>query len=157
MDDDVVELVRGDHTRIGRLFEELEGAAENPARLAALWRELAEVLLAHVGAFEEICQLPLRRAVPGSVPSTQDIDVQNLDICEAVAEARLQPGGSAQWWLAVRAAQAAADRHIGSVEAGPLPRFARLAPESTRRELGRHWNRYMADLSDDRRDAAGSD
>jgi len=57
-----------------------------------------------------------------------------------------------RWWLAVRAAQAAAERHIGSVEAGPLPSFARQAPESVRRELGRHWKRYMAALSDDRRD-----
>jgi Hemerythrin HHE cation binding domain len=150
--DDLVELVRGDHARIGRLFKELEEAADNPARLAELWTELAEVLPAHVGAYEEICQLPLRRAVPDGAPSTQDIDAQNHDIREAVAEARLQPVGSAQWWLAVRAAQAAADRHIDSVEAVSLPRFARLAPESTRRELGRHWKRYMADLSDDRRD-----
>jgi hypothetical protein len=152
--DDLVTLVRGDRARIGRLFGKLEKAAANPSRLAAVWAELAEVLLAHVGAFEEICQLPLRRAVPGGVPGTQDIHAQNHDICEAVAEARLQPVGSAHWWLAVRAGQAAADRHIGYVEAGPLPGFARLAPESTRRELGRHWSQYMADLSDDRRDRA---
>jgi hypothetical protein len=152
--DDLVELVRGDHARICRLFEELGGAAENPVRLAALWAELAGALLAHVGAFEEICQLPLRRVVPGGVPGTQDIGAENLDICEAVAEARLQTAGSARWWLAVRAARAAAGRHISSVEAGPLPGFARLVPESTRRELGRQWNRYVADLSDDRRDGA---
>jgi hypothetical protein len=155
--DDLVELVRGDHARIGRLFDELEGAADIPARLAGLWAELAVVLLAHVGAFEEICRLPLRRAVPGSMPSKQDIDAQNRDICEAVAEARLQPVGSAQWWLAVRAARAAAERHVGSVEAGSLPGFARQAPESTRRELGRHWNRYMAALRDDRREGVSAD
>jgi hypothetical protein len=150
--DDLVELVRGDHARISRLFKELEGAAENPARLAELWTELAEVLLAHVGAYEEICQLPLRRAVPDGAASMQDIDAQNHDICEAVAEARLQSAGSVQWWLAVRAAQSAAELHIGAVEAGSLPGYARLTPESTRQELGRHWKRYMADLSDDRRD-----
>jgi hypothetical protein len=154
--DDLVELVRGDHARIGRLFKELGGAAENPARLAELWTELAEVLLAHVGAYEEICHLPLRRALPGSGPSTRDIHAHNLDICDAVAEARLQPVGSARWWLAVRAARAAADRHISSVEADFLPGFARQAPESARRELGRHWSRYMAALSHDLRDGARS-
>lgn len=148
--DDLVELVRGDHARIGRLFEELEGVTGNQARLAVLWAGLAEVLLAHVGAFEEICRLPLRRAVPDSAPRTQDIDAQVLDICEAVAEARLLPAGSTQWWLSVRAAHAAIDLHISSVETGSLSRFAQLAPEATRLKLGRQWKRFMADLSSDR-------
>jgi hypothetical protein len=155
--DDVIELVRGDHARIGRLFEELAGAAGDPPRLAALWAELAESLLAHVGAFQEICLLPLRHAAPGSVPSAEEVDTQRLDICEAVAEARLLPAGSARWWLAVRAARAAADRHVSSVEAGPLPGLVKQVPESARRQLGRQWNRYMADLSDDRREEVWAD
>jgi hypothetical protein len=155
--DDLVELVRGDHARIGRLFEELAEAAGNPPRLAAVWAELAEGLIAHVAAFREICRLPLRHAALGGVPSVSNVEANELDICEAVAEARLQEAGSARWWLAVRAAQAAADQHVTSVEAGPLPRFARQAPESARRQLGRQWNRYMADLRDDRREEAYAD
>jgi hypothetical protein len=155
--DDLVELVRGDHARICRLFEELTEAAGDPPRLAALWAELAESLLAHVGAFQEICQLPLGRAAPGSGPGAPDVDAQKYDICEAVAEARLQATGSTGWWLAVRAAQVATDRHVSSVETGPLPRFARQVPESARRELGRQWNQYMADLSDDRREGVCAD
>jgi hypothetical protein len=34
--DDLVGLVLSDHVRIGRLFRELEDAADSPARLAVL-------------------------------------------------------------------------------------------------------------------------
>ena len=149
--DDLVELVLADHTRIDRLFEELEGSGDDMARLAALWAELSGVLLAHIAAFEEICQLPLLHTVPDSSLSRQDLSAQKLDVSDAVAGARLQRVGSPQWWLAVRAAHAAADQHISSTEGGPLRRFAQQAPESARQELGRQWNRFMADLSGDRR------
>ncbi len=155
--DDLVGLVRGDHARIDHLFGELERAADDPARLAALWAELSDALLAHMGAFEEVCTLPLLRAVPDGAPSPQDVGAQKFDVCDAVAEARLQQAGSTRWWLAVRAARAAAARHAGSVEAGPLPRFAQRAPESTRRELGRQWERYLADISSDRREGVCPD
>ena len=150
--DDLVGLVLADHARIGRLFEELEGSADNLARLTALWAELSWSLLAHIAAFEEICQLPLLHTVPDSSLTMEDISAQKLDICDAVAGARLQQAGSPQWWQAVRAAHAAADQHISSTEAGPLRRFAQRAPESTRQELGRQWTRFMADLSGDRRE-----
>lgn len=153
--DDLLGIVRDDHARITRLFEELKAAADNPARLAALWAQLSGVLLAHVSAFEEICKLPLLQAVPDGAASRRDLGAQNRDICEAVAEAGLAPAGSTQWWLAVHAAQAAVDEHMSSVEAGPLPRFAQRAPESVRRELGRQWKGYMAALADDRREGGG--
>jgi hypothetical protein len=148
--DDLVGLILGDHARIARLFDELEGAADSPARLAALWTELCEVLLAHLGAFEEILFLPLLGAVPDRSLSMRDLSAEKLDILDAVAEARLQQAGSPLWWLAVRAAHAAADRHISSVESGVLPRFGHQTPEWTRREMAHQWNRFMADLSSDR-------
>lgn len=153
--DDVLGLVRDDHARISRLFEELKAAAENPARLAALWAQLSGALLAHVSAFEEICKLPLVRAVPDSAASRRELGAQSLDICEAVAEAGLAPAGSTRWWLAVRAAETAVEWHMSSVEAGPLPRFAQQVPASVRRELGRQWKGYMAAFADDRRTGGG--
>lgn len=152
--DDLVELVRGDHARIDRLFGELERAAADPVLLDVLWAELSDVLLSHMGAFAEVCQLPLFRAVPDSSPSTQDVTGQKLDVSDAVADARLSRAGSARWWLAVRAAREAAARHVLSVEVGPLPRFAQRAPASVREELGRQWKRYLADLSRDRQEGA---
>jgi hypothetical protein len=152
--DELVGLVRDDHVRISHLFEELTAVADKPPDLAARWAELSRVLRAHFGAFEEICQLPLLRAAWDGVPSPRDIAAQKMDIGEAVAEAGLQPAGSTRWWLAVRAAQAAAAEHVSVVEAGPLKRFAQQASESTRRELGRQWKRYMADFSDDHREGA---
>lgn len=150
--DELTGLVRDDHARIDHLFEELTAAADQPADLAARWAELSGVLRAHFGAFEEICQLPLLRAASDDVPSPRDIAAQKTDLGEAVAEAGLQPAGSTRWWLAVRAARAAVEEHVRLVEAGPLKRFARQAPESTRRELGRQWQRYMADFGDDQRE-----
>jgi hypothetical protein len=155
--DDLVELVRDDHARIDRLFGELEQAAGDPVRLTRQWAELADALLAHMGAFEEVCKLPFFRAVPDSSPGLQDVSGQKLDVCDAVAEARLQPAGSPRWWLAVRAARTAAARHASSAEAGLLPRFAQRAPESARQELGRQWRRYLADFSSDRREGARPD
>lgn len=147
--DDLVEVILGDHARIVSLFEELEEAADSPARLAALWSELFAVLLAHLGAFEEIFFLPLLGAVADRSLSMRQLNAQKLDIFDALAEARLQRTGSPRWWLAVRAARAAAHQHISSVEASGLPRFGQQTSEATRQELGYQWSRFMADLSSD--------
>lgn len=153
--DDLLGLVRDDHACISSLFDELQAAADNPARLAVLWAHLSGVLFAHVSAFEEVCKLPLARTVPDGAAIREELGAQSLDICQAVAEADLAPAGSARWWLAVRAAETAVDAHVSSVEAGPLPRFAQRVPESVRRELGRQWKGYVADFADDRRGGVG--
>lgn len=148
--DDLLGLVRDDHARISRLFEELTAVADDPARLAGLWAQLSGMLLAHVSAFEEICKLPLAQAVSESTAIRHELGAQNLDICEAVTEAGLATAGSTRWWLAVRAAETAVGEHVSSVEAGPLPRFAQRTPESVRRDLGQQWREYVADFADDR-------
>jgi len=150
MDDlDFVDLVLNDHVRVARLFEELEEAADDPARLVALWTELRRVLLAHLGAFEEIFLLPLLGTAADRLASMRQLNAEKIDVLDAIAEARLQPTGSPLWWLAVRAARASASRHISSVEAGGLSKFGQQTPEQTIRELARQWGRFMADLSRD--------
>ncbi len=147
--DDLVGLIRGEHARICRLFEELEEAADNPARLAELWAELRVTLLAHLGAFEEIFFLPLLGAVADRLLSMRQLNDQKLEILDAVAEARLQRTGSPLWWLSVRAARVVANQHIRSVETGGLPRFGQQTPEWARRQLVQQWNQFMADISSD--------
>ncbi len=155
--DDLVGLILRDHARIVRLFGDLEGAADSPVRLATLWTELCEVLLAHLGAFEEISFLPLLCAAPDRSMSTRDLRAQKLDTLDAVAEARLQQVGSPLWWLAVRAARTATDRHISCVETDWLPHFGQQTPERTKAALGYQWERFVADLGRDRHGGTTSD
>ena len=72
----------------------LRGAADKPARLGALWAELCDVLLAHLGAFEEVFLLPLLGAVTDWSLSMEQRNAQKLDVLDAVAEAHVQPTGS---------------------------------------------------------------
>lgn len=146
--DDLVELVLGEHARLNRLFEELEGA-DNPVRLAAVWMELSAALRAHMGAFEEVLLLPLLGTTQSRVPVMRSLNADKDDIRDALAGSSLLPTGSFQWWLAVRAVQAAVGRHISSVEGGPLPKFGQQAPEWSRQELGHQWKVFISAFSRD--------
>lgn len=147
-DDDIVTLLLDDHARVRRLFAELDAAGDCPARLSALWEELAGILLAHLEAAKEICYLPLFDAVLDTSLTVDELSAHKEDACQAVVEARLHEPGSPMWWLAVRAARDAAGRHFRSVESGPLPDLRRI-PEQTRRALARQWKRYLSDLVHD--------
>jgi hypothetical protein len=144
-DEDIITLILEDHARIRGLFAELSGEELRPSP-AAVWAELGPLLLAHLQAAEEICYLPFldgaadRRASIGQLCALKD------DACDAVADVRLREPESVSWWLAVRAAQAAAYRHAECVESLLLPR-GRLLPEDSRRMLGRAWRRFMAGAS----------
>ena len=153
---DVVGLVLGDHARLRSLFTELQAAKADLVRLAALWAELSAVLLAHCGAVEEVISVPLLGAAPDRLLALRDLRDQMTETRDALAEARLRTTGSPQWWLAVGALHAVVDRHISSMEAGPLPRFRQRTPRRARQELGRQWNRFMADASDDNLEAGTS-
>lgn len=144
---DIVDLILAEHARIGRLFAGLYSAEKEQdagARLSTVWADLAGLLETHVAATREICYLTLlgdgdnRRL-------TADLD----DIAEAVAEARLQPTGSRLWWLAVRAARAAAIGYIDDVESGPVPQMRRLVPQERRLILGSQWQAFAADRAGD--------
>lgn len=150
---DIVTLVLEDHARIRRMFAELDEARGDTVRLRRLWPELAWLLTAHVDAAEEIVCLPVLADGPGNPAALRDVIGIHDDLRETVAEARLQPAGSPGWWLAVRAARAAADQHIEVIESGPLPRFRRQAPERVRAILGSHWTAFMTALRCDSSDS----
>lgn len=146
---DIVTLVLEDHARMRRMFAELDDVCGGTVRLRRLWHELAWLLTAHVGAAEEICCLPFLADEPGGAAAIREIAASHDDIREAVAEARLRPAGSHGWWMAVRAARAAADQHIDVIESGPLPRFRRRTPEQVRALLGRQWLAFTTALQRD--------
>lgn len=146
-EEDIVTLILEDHARIRDLFAELHGEGhqgeDRPPPPAALWTELASLLLTHLHAAEEICYLPFLRSASDLGPSIRELGAHKDDACDAVADARLRAVGSAQWWLAARAARAAADQHADCAESRLLPK-ARQLPEDTRRMLGRAWRQFMA-------------
>jgi Hemerythrin HHE cation binding domain len=146
---DIVELVAVDHARIRGLFAELEDARQAAAaRLGAIWAELAGLLEAHVAAAKEIFFVRLLGdAVPDEI--TPDLD----DIAETVAEARLQPVGSAAWWRAVDAARAAATGHIDAMTSGPLPELRHRIPPERREVLGCQWQEFRTARALDEADA----
>lgn len=143
---DIVDLVRADHGRISGLFAELEDArGENaPARLGAVWAELAGLLDMHVAATREICYLTLLGSATKDEITT-DLD----DIAETVAEARLQPPGSPLWWLAVRGARAAVTGHIDVIESGVLETLRCQVPQEEREDLARRWQAFVAARAQD--------
>jgi hypothetical protein len=146
---DIVTLIQADHTRIRRLFTELDAARDSPSRLARLWPELAWLLRSHTDAAEEIFCLPLLAHQPDGLAALPEMIAGHTDIRITVSEADLHPAGSRLWWLAVRAARVAADKHIEAIESGPLPRFRRHVPEQDREALGRQWTAFMTARGDD--------
>lgn len=64
------------------------------------------------------------------------------EICEAVAEARLETAGSRAWWRAVKAALSACAEHFGRQEEDVLADFARRAYRRLCQQLGSQWSAF---------------
>lgn len=147
---DVVELALADHRRIRRLSQSLDDGARWAARSgpgwvpAHVWQRLAELLLAHTLAEEEVCFPLARRSGPHAAADARRMAAGHRGIREAIAEAALQAAGSPAWWRAVRAVQADLPFHLDQEERGILARLrSQLAPER-RLELGRQWTAVVA-------------
>jgi len=147
---DVIELVLADHRRIRRLSRALDDAVRratypSPGWVPAhIWQRLAELLHAHTLAEEEICYLPASRHGGGAAAHTRDRAAEHDDIREAIAEAALQPAGSALWWRAVRAVQADVPFHLDREEGDLLVSLRCQLTVRQRVELGRQWTAFIA-------------
>ncbi len=155
---DVVELIRSDHQRICAWLDALGGAAGEhsraaPARCAVLWGRLAGLLDVHTEAEQEIFYPAVARLPADTGTDVADAIADHGDLREAVAEASLQPAGSAAWWPLATAARRIASRHIAWEESRLLVAFARTASGDLRDELGRQWTAFTAARL---ADAAGS-
>jgi hypothetical protein len=147
---DVIELVLADHRRIRRLSRALDDAVRRAAHSgpgwvpAHIWQRLAELLQAHTLAEEEICYLPASRRGARAAADTRDRAAEHDDIREAIAEAALQPAGSAPWWRAVRAVQADLPCHLDREERDTLVDLRCQLTVRQRVELGRQWMAFIA-------------
>jgi hypothetical protein len=147
---DVIELVLADHRRIRRLSRALDDAVRQATHSgpgwvpAHIWQRLAELLHAHTLAEEEICYVPASRHSARAAAHTRDRAAEHDDIREAIAEAALQPAGSALWWHAVRAVQTDVPLHLDREEGDLLVDLRRQLTVRQRMELGRQWMAFIA-------------
>jgi hypothetical protein len=145
---DVVELIAAEHRRIGRLCAALDHAVSHPSRLhpdpaGPVWIRLAELLLLHADAEEEIC-FPTLFALAGYGSEQMREALADLDeIRAAVTEGTRCRPDSPQWQAAVVAVGRAAHEHCTSTEHGTLPDLCRGASPQQRARLARQWAGFM--------------
>lgn len=147
---DLIELVLADHRRIRRLSQALDHAARWTACFgsgwapANVWQRLAELLQVHTLAEEEICYPLAPRSGPQATVRTRDMAADHDDIRDAIAEAALQPAGSAGWWRAVKAVQTGFPVHFDHEERGILVSLQHQLTAARRLEIGRQWTAFTA-------------
>jgi len=142
---EIGELIVAEHARILRLFGALFDLARraDPAvtrlALAQIWSRLADLLVAHTRAEEEVCFPPMHGAGARALAVTQAAAADHNDIREAVAQARLLEVGSARWWQVITAARTACARHFASEERDLLASLCSCIPPGTAKALVRRW------------------
>lgn len=150
---DIVDLIRAEHERIRYLFARLSrGDAHDADDLTRTWAMLSRLLETHIDAVEEIGYPPVPAAVM-DIPRRRAQMAAHGDIREAMREARLCPVASRGWWLAVRAAWAAAMRHISVTEPTLLDELRQDVPLAARETLAEQWRAFVAARALDARDA----
>jgi hypothetical protein len=101
---DIIELILADHRRIGRLCRALydtaryDGSPRPDWTLGQVWQRLADLLVAHTRAEEEICYLPLFGTGAQAAERMRDSIADHDDIRGIIGEAAVQTVGSAPWW-----------------------------------------------------------
>jgi hypothetical protein len=147
---DVIELDLAGHQQILLMQEALHHVGR-PGRewdaagaLATVWDRLAGLIEVHAAAEQEVCYLPMVATRSWSREQMEDAVADLAEICEAVAEARLEPIGSRLWWRAVKAALSACAEHFGRQEEEVLADFRDRADRWLRQELGAQWSAFIA-------------
>jgi hypothetical protein len=152
---DIIELVMADHRRIRRLCAALQDAARHPGdpdpgwTPVHLWQRLADLLIAHFEAEEEICHLSMVRFVTRAAQRLRETVADHDDIRGAVEEASLQLAGSTPWWRTVRAAVAASVEHLDREESDVLADCLPRLTWSQRMMLGHQWSAFIAARTQD--------
>ena len=146
----ITELVLAGHQRILLMQQALNDAGRpggewgSAGALATVWDRLADLIEVQAAAEQEICYPPMVEARSWSRRQMQDAVADWDEICEAVAEARLQPVGSRPWWRAVKAALSVCSEHFDRQEEGVLAGFGSHADRPLHRQLGAQWSAFVA-------------
>lgn len=152
---DIIEVILADHRRIRRLQQALAEAArgngaEHGWTLPRTWERLAILIEMLIMSEEEICWLPMSRAVPQIRALAREMTTVGADIREAIAQTRLVPCRTAIWWCAVNDALAACAAQMNCAEHDILPRFAHHGDDELRDQLGSQWLTFQAAQGRDR-------
>jgi hypothetical protein len=137
--DDITALILDDHAAFRRGFARLDDARTD-AELSAVWEALALHLDIHAEAEEAILYPHLvRRAGDEGAEETDDAIGDHNKIRDAIADARIHPYGSDEWWAAVWRARKENSEHLAEEEDGALADFRRHTSWELRAELGAQW------------------
>jgi hypothetical protein len=147
---DVIELIMADHRRIRRLSTTLslttrhDGGPRPDWMPGHVWQRLADLLVAHTQAEEEICYLPMFGSGPQAIRRMRDSVADHDAIRSVISDASLQLVGSAPWWRAVRTVLAVSAEHLEREERDVLPDCLPGLTVRRRKELGRQWCAFIA-------------
>jgi Hemerythrin HHE cation binding domain len=147
---DIIELILADHRRIRRLLDALAAAGRRDGigslgcHPGPVWHRVAELILLHTEAEQEICYLALFRGGPWAEAQWRDAIADHDDIRAALQETALQPAGSSAWWRAATAVLRLTRDHMDAEEHGILRSFARRASPELRHELAQRWVSFAA-------------
>ncbi|MFI6268384.1 hemerythrin domain-containing protein [Micromonospora zamorensis] len=136
--DDITALILDDHAAFRRGFARLDDARDEQEMLA-VWDALALHLDIHAEAEEAILYPHLVKHGDDGEEETADAIGDHNKIRDAIAEAKLHPVGSEQWWEAVGTARRENSEHLAEEEDEALPDFRRHASTELRAELGQRW------------------
>ncbi|MEW1584425.1 hemerythrin domain-containing protein [Micromonospora vinacea] len=136
--DDITALILDDHAAFRRGFARLDDARDEQEMLA-VWYALALHLDIHAEAEEAILYPHLVKHGDDGEDETADAIGDHNKIRDAIAEAKLHPVGSDQWWEAVGTARRENSEHLAEEEDEALPDFRRHASTELRAELGQRW------------------
>jgi Hemerythrin HHE cation binding domain len=147
---DVIELIMADHRRIGRLSDVLYDAARRDGGRSPdwipghVWQRLADLLVIHTRAEEQICYLSMFGSGARAAEQMRDSVADHDDIREVIGEASVQSVGSVPWWRAVRTVIAVSAEHLEREERDILPGCLLELTMSRRKELGGQWCAFIA-------------
>ncbi|MEH1053600.1 hemerythrin domain-containing protein [Micromonospora sp. CPCC 206171] len=136
--DDITALILDDHAAFRRGFARLDDARDE-TELLAVWEALALHLDIHAEAEEAILYPHLVRHGDDGEDETTDAIGDHNEIRDAIAESKLHPVGSDEWWAAVWKARRENSEHLAEEEDGALPDFRRHTSVELRAELGARW------------------
>lgn len=151
---EIGELILAEHARILRLFGALYDLARradpavSPLALAQIWSRLADLLVGHTRAEEEVCFPPMYGAGARALAVMEAAAADHNDIRQAVEQARLLEVGSLRWWQVITAARTACARHFASEERDLLASLCNYLSPDAGKALVRQWAAFAVAQAD---------
>jgi hypothetical protein len=145
---DITDLILEEHGDFRRRFVDLWDLRHSgdTGALAAAWQRLANLLVVHASAEEEIFYpVLLKRGSDEASEETNDAVGDHNELRDAIRAASGFETGSDPWWHAVLECRKANDEHLAEEERDVVPDFREHSDEALRSRLGAEWVAFHAD------------